>query len=239
MKTTVGQIHDIYRYPVKSFAGEKLEQCPIEPYGLLGDRFVTLYDETKKDWNKFVTARNIPNLLNYHAVYRNGDIQITNPDGKVYGWDEQLLEEIQQQTDKKLTMSDFKQAHPQAEHPELLSVDGASILLITDHSLNKLQETWGKELDERRFRANFVVQVADDSVHEGDWIGHKLTIGEVELQVDSFCERCVLITMDPDTQVKDPTLLKKVNQEFDLHFGVYASVIKTGNIKQGDKVILH
>nr|WP_243867480.1 MOSC domain-containing protein [Paenibacillus sp. BK720] len=130
----------------------------------------------------------------------------------------------------------MKEAHP--EYPQLLSVDGASILIITDSSLNKLQQTWGKKLDERRFRANFVVKVADDSITEGDWIGRRLKISDARLQVDSFCQRCVLITMNPDTQVKDPTLLRKVNEEFNLHFGVYASVVKTGTVKQGDKVFL-
>ncbi|WP_336773191.1 MOSC domain-containing protein [Paenibacillus sp. MMO-58] len=232
----IGEIQEIYRYPVKSFAGEKLEDCFIEEYGMLGDRFVTFYDETKKDWYKYITARNIPNLLNYKATFQEGGIRITGPDGSEYGWDERLLGEIQSQTNTRLTMSAMKEAHP--EHPQLLSVDGASILIITDSSLNKLQQTWGKELDERRFRANFVVKVADDSFTEGDWIGRRLTIGEVQLQVDSYCQRCVLITMNPDTQVKDPTLLRKVNEEFNLHFGVYASVVKTGTIKQGDKVLL-
>ncbi|SFD82528.1 hypothetical protein SAMN05216378_1598 [Paenibacillus catalpae] len=232
----IGEILEIYRYPVKSFAGEKLADCVIEQYGMLGDRFVSLYDETKKDWYKYITARNIPNLLNYRANFQDGTIRITSPDGRIFGWDEHLLEDIQSQTATRLTMSDWKEAHP--EHPQLLSVDGASILIITDHSLNKLQQTWGRELDERRFRANFVVKVSDDAFTESDWLGRKLAIGEVELQVDSFCERCVLITMDPDTQVKDPSLLRKVNEEFNLQFGVYASVVKTGTVKQGDKVHL-
>lgn len=47
-----------------------------------------------------------------------------------------------------------------------------------------------------------------------------------------------MITMDPDSLQKDPVLLKKLHKEFDLHFGVYASVIKTGQIRIGDKVEL-
>lgn len=232
----IGEIQDIYRYPVKSFAGEKLEDCILEKYGMLGDRFAAFYDETKKDWEKYVTARKIPNLLNYKAAYQDGEIRVTAPDGQRYGWDAQLLEEIQSQTNTRLTMSALKEPHP--ELPQLLSVDEASILIITDSSLGKLQKTWGKELDERRFRANFVVKVNDAFMTEADWLGRTLQIGDVLLQADSFCQRCVLITMDPDTQVKDPSLLRKVNEAFDLHFGIYASVVKTGTIKKGDKVLL-
>ncbi len=236
MQLTVGEIRDINRYPVKSFAGEQLETCVIEPYGMLGDRFCTFYDETKKDWWRYITARNIPNMLTYQAQFIDGEIRVTAADGRTFGWDADLLEEIQSQTPTQITMSAIKDPHP--EHPQLLSVEGASILLISDASLAKLEALWGKTLDQRRFRGNFVVALYDASVVEGDWIGRQLHIGDVQLQVDSYCERCVVITMDPDSLEKDPSLLKIVNKEFGLHFGVYASVVKTGQITIGDKVEL-
>jgi len=232
----VGEIREINRYPVKSFAGEQLETCFIEPYGMLGDRFCTFYDETKEGWWRYITARNIPNMLTYQAQYIHGEIHVTAANGRTFGWDDELLEEIQSQTSTRITMSDLKDPHP--EHPQLLSVEGASILLISDVSLNKLEAQWGKSLDQRRFRGNFVVALNDDSRLEGDWIGRQLRIGDVQLQVDSYCERCVVITMDPDSLEKDPSLLKIVNKEYGLHFGVYASVVKTGQIHIGDQVEL-
>ncbi|MWC28043.1 MOSC domain-containing protein [Paenibacillus sp. MMS18-CY102] len=236
MQQNVGKITEINRYPIKSFAGESLESCEIEPYGMVGDRFATFYDETKKDWWKYITVRNIPNLFTYKAQYIDGAIQVTASDGRTFGWDEELLREIQSQTETQITMSNIKDPHP--EHPHLLSVEGASILLITDSSMRKLQAQWGKDLDQRRFRGNFVVTVNDDAIDEGDWIGKQLTIGDAQLHVDKYCERCVVITMDPDTLEKDPSLLKLVHQEYNLHFGVYASVVKTGKIKLGDEVIV-
>ncbi|EFM12358.1 MOSC domain containing protein [Paenibacillus curdlanolyticus YK9] len=236
MQHNVGKITEINRYPIKSFAGESLESCTIEPYGMVGDRFATFYDETKKDWWKYITVRNIPELFTYQAQYVDGAIRVTASDGRVFGWNEELLDEIQSYTKTAITMSNVKDPHP--EHPHLLSVEGASILLITDSSMRKLQEKWGKELDQRRFRGNFIVSVDDEAVHEGDWIGKQLIIGDVQLQVDKYCERCVVITMDPDTREKDPSLLKLVNEEYNLHFGVYASVVKTGTIQLGDNVIV-
>jgi uncharacterized protein YcbX len=236
LKLTVGEISEINRYPIKSFAGERLDSCEIEPYGMLGDRFGTFYDESKEGWWRYITARNIPNMLTYRAEFVEGDIRVTASDGRTFGWDDNLLNEIQSQTKTPITMSRLKDPHP--EHPNLLSVEGASILLVTDASLNKLEAMWGKQLDQRRFRGNFVVTLNDKSLDEGDWIGRQLSIGEVRLQVDSYCERCVVITMDPDTLDKDPSLLRKVNEEYNLNFGVYASVVKTGRIRVGDHVIL-
>lgn len=236
MQSVVGEVREINRYPVKSFAGEQLETCLIESYGMLGDRFCAFYDESKEGWWRYFTARNLPNMLTYRAQFINGEIQVTASDGRTFGWDADLLEEIQSQTKTSISMSNLKDPHPQPEHSQLLSVDGASILLITDASLKKLEAVWGHSLDQRRFRGNFVIALNDESLFEGDWIGRRLSIGDVQLQVDSFCERCMVITMDPDSLERDPKLLKKLNQEFELHFGVYASVVKTGQIRIGDKV---
>lgn len=234
MGRTAGEIRNINRYPVKSMAGEALEECRIEPYGMLGDRVGTFYDESKSDWWKYITVRNIPGLFTYQAKFVEGEVRVTGPDGRVFGWDQELLDEIQSRTETVIAMSPLYAPHP--EHPHLLSVEGASILLLTDATLRRLEALWGKPLDQRRFRGNFIVAVDGDSEFEGDWIGKKLTIGEVTLQVDSYCERCVVITMDPDTLEKDPSLHKIVTEEFGNHFGVYASVVTPGRIQIGDKV---
>ncbi|CAN7613999.1 MOSC domain-containing protein [Paenibacillus sp. LjRoot153] len=236
MQVTIGKISEINRYPIKSFAGERLTSCQIEAYGMLGDRFGTFYDESKSGWWRYFTGRNMPNMLTYQASYHDGDIRITAADGRIFGWDKELLKEMQSQTKTPLTMSRLMEAHP--EHPQLLSVDGASILLITDSSLRKLESLHGKDLDQRRFRGNFVVALDGDKCTEAEWIGRQIAIGEVQLQVDSYCERCAMITIDPDTQEKDSSLLKKVNEGFNLQFGVYASVVKTGQIRLGDSVKL-
>lgn len=236
MTLNVGVIREINRYPVKSFGGERLETCRIEPYGLEGDRFCTFYDESKEGWWRYITARNIPKMLTYHARYVDGKIEVTAEDGRMFGWDESLHAEIQTLSRVPITMSKPKDPHP--EHPQLLSVDGASILLVTDASLNRLAELWGNEVDQRRFRGNFVVALSDPALFEGDWIGRRLRIGEVELRVDEFCERCVMTTMDPETTRKDPAVLKIVNKEMNLKFGVYASVVQTGQISLGDEVVL-
>lgn len=236
MTVKVGVIREINRYPVKSFGGEQLDACRIEPYGLEGDRFCSFYDESKEGWARYITARRIPKMLTYRARYLDGEIEVTAEDGRRFGWDEALLQEIQTLSRVPIKMSKPRDPHP--EHPHLLSVDGASILLVTDASLNRLAELRGHDLDQRRFRGNFVIALSDPTFFEGDWIGRRLRIGGVELQVDEFCERCVMTTMDPDTAAKDPDVLKIVHKEMNLKFGVYASVVHTGQIALGDEVVL-
>lgn len=208
----------------------------VESYGLLGDRFVAFYDESKSDWDRFVTARDIPRMLTYQARFSGEELVVTAEDGRTFGWDEALLANVQQYTRTPLTMSRVKQPHP--EDSRLLSVDCESVLIVTDATMRKLREKWGKELDNRRFRGNFVVTVANDTIFEGDWVGRELVIGDVRLRVERPCVRCVMITIDPDTNVKDMSLLKQVTHDFNTHFGVYCSVTRTGSIRLGDKVEL-
>ncbi|KRE32516.1 MOSC domain-containing protein [Paenibacillus sp. Soil522] len=236
MKLLVGEINQIIRFPVKSFAGENLETCTIDKYGLYGDRFCAFYDETKEGWDSFFTARDIPNMLGYKAMLVDDGIRVLSPDGRTLGWNEDLLEEIQKYSKRKISMASYKAPNP--ENPDLMAVDLASVLIITDESLRKLEAIWGNRLDARRFRANLVVSLAENKINEVDWIGKRLSIGNTEFQIDTSCERCSIITIDPNTLERDASLLKKVNEEMSLIFGVYASVKKTGQIHVGDNVYL-
>lgn len=236
MTNRAGYISEIFRYPVKSFSGERLETGIIQSHGLYGDRHCAIYDETKEGWNRFVTARNLPRMLLYSASLVDDRIRVISPEGKIFGWDDQLLEEMQQYSKRTISLSPNKAPHP--ENAALLSVDTASLLIVTNNSVSKLEALWGKKLDVRRFRANFVVTAADETINEQDWIGKRLLIGETELVVDEPCERCMMITIDPDTLERDASLLKIVNKQMDLTFGVYASVRRTGRIQAGEQVII-
>lgn len=232
----VGDISEINRYPVKSFAGESLESCVIDTYGLFGDRYYAFYDETMEGWEGFFTARDIPNMLTYKAKFVDGGVIITSPDGQTFSWSEAILDEIQRYSKRKMSMLSYKAPNP--ENPNLMSVDMASVLIITDAKLRKLEAIWGKRLDKRRLRANIIVSLDENTFDESDWIGKRLSVGNAELKIDTYCERCSLITIDPDTLERDTSLLKKVNDEMNLNFGVYASVKRTGQIQVGDKVYL-
>ena len=100
---------------------------------------------------------------------------------------------------------------------------------------------WGKdEADLRRFRPNLFISLKDKEpfVEEG-WIGRRIKIGtEVELEFVGHCVRCMIITVNPDNAKLNSSLHKTLIKENNNHFGIYASVIKTGNIQVGDEVHL-
>ncbi|MEM9510248.1 MAG: MOSC N-terminal beta barrel domain-containing protein [Cyanobacteria bacterium P01_E01_bin.35] len=64
----VGTLKSIWRYPVKSMQGEKLERSDVDPKGLLGDRAYALWD---KHTNRIASAKNPrkwSSLLNCYAT---------------------------------------------------------------------------------------------------------------------------------------------------------------------------
>ena len=81
----IGTIQQIWRYPVKSMAGEKLSDCTVGALGLPGDRGWAVKDEEKSE---IKTGTRIPLLMQCASKYRehpsDGNIphvKISFPDG--------------------------------------------------------------------------------------------------------------------------------------------------------------
>jgi uncharacterized protein YcbX len=238
-KSPVGEVRQIYRYPVKSFSGEGLNCARIEVYGLYGDRCYAFVDNTKQGWDRFVTARHIPQMLGYRAILSAqadvgefAQVEARGPDGRKFQWDDDLLQEIQQYTSRKISAESHR-----ASSRGKKAVDDGSILIISESSIRTLEQLWGKKVDPSRFRPNLLISLNDEaSGHEAGWIGKGIRIGDVELSIQSLCERCSMITFDPDTIERDPSLLTKVYEGMALQFGIYADVEKTGMIQIGDPI---
>jgi len=87
----VGKVKEIWRYPVKSMAGQRLERCEVISNGILGDRGWAFRDEQR---GELTTARKIPGLMRFAARYREEPtpgtiphVDITLPDGTTIGSD--------------------------------------------------------------------------------------------------------------------------------------------------------
>jgi uncharacterized protein len=73
------RVQEIWRFPVKSMQGERIEAAELEPQGLRDDRAFALFDT---ETGLGLTARRVPQLLFAAAAYRNdGALTITLPDG--------------------------------------------------------------------------------------------------------------------------------------------------------------
>jgi len=93
--------------------------------------------------------------------------------------------------------------------------------------------------DVRRFRPNIVV---DANAHEGlveqEWIGRRLTIGEVVIDCMGATPRCGAVTRAQPGFHADKTILRSVVRDAAQNAGVYAVIRRAGMVKVGDPVLL-
>ncbi|MEJ8547925.1 MOSC domain-containing protein [Brevibacillus borstelensis] len=239
MEHSLGKISAIHRYPVKSFRGESLQEAAVSRFGLYGDRSRAFLDE--KSSVRHLTAKHVPKLLEYQAVcISEGDetsfpgVRVTAPDGRVYAWtDEELHTEMEQLSGRPLTPVTFT---PQ---DELMGVDQAQLLIVTDASVRALEQMWGKSVDYLRFRPNIVLEQAEAvPFAEEDWIGRRIQMGEVVVEVYKKCKRCSMVNIDPGDYSIDSSLLKTLAASRQACFGVYAAVVETGVVQVGDVACL-
>ncbi|KIL51934.1 MOSC domain-containing protein [Jeotgalibacillus soli] len=237
----IGSMQEITRHPVKSFTGESVGRTKVMDYGLYGDRSHALMDETRP--GEFLTITQFSGLAQYKAKFIGEEsllqypqIEIITPNNRIFNWgDQALVDEIENLTKRRISLVEYKPAHV-----PFGAIEEENLLLVTDASLQRLKEIWGKEVDPRRFRPNLLIELNDKIPFvEETWFGKKLKIGkEVEIQLNRYCERCMIITVNPEDAKRDPSLLKTIGKERSNHFGVYASVIKTGEIQVGDEIYL-
>ena len=208
-------VAELWRYPVKSMAGERLECATLGPLGIEGDRVVHVEDSS----GRFITSRTHPQLLGHHA--RLG------PSGEPVVDDVLWSEpEVQQQMieiagpDAQLVRDDSAQRF-----------DILPLLVATDGSIR----AFGR--DGRRLRPNIVVGGVD-GLEERSWEGKCLRIGEVMIGIEDLRMRCVMTTFDPGTLQQDRNVLRDIVRRFDGKLALNCWVIQGGNICVGDDVEL-
>ncbi|HEY0727807.1 MAG TPA: MOSC N-terminal beta barrel domain-containing protein [Pyrinomonadaceae bacterium] len=87
----IGIVKEIYRFPVKSMAGEKLDDCSVGALGVTGDRGWALRDETAGEMTQ---GTHFPQLILSSAHYREAPapgfiphVDMIFPDGSSIGSD--------------------------------------------------------------------------------------------------------------------------------------------------------
>lgn len=305
----VGTVQQIWRHPVKSMAGEKLNACIVGPSGIPGDRGWALRDETT---GEITNGKRIPLLMQCAAGYRenpaNGKIphvDIIFPDGTQIGSDDTRIKtQLSNLTGKSLTLWPLQPASDTAHYRRagasariagrLGRLSGFRSLLPTLTSFGtmnrQVREVFSREADEpipdisvlppevleftsppgtyfdafpihmlttaslaamarsnptaiwdvRRFRPNFLVETNDEiqGLVESDWEGGRLRLGTVELKCEIPCARCGMTTHAQKDLPKDPSVLRSIVKDANQNMGVYASVLRSGRVSEGDEVEL-
>ncbi len=208
-------IKELWRYPVKSMAGERLKEISINEFGLAGDRQVLVLGPN----GCVLTSRTHYRLLGLKgSLDANGQPLISG-----HPWNSaQALELVR------------RAAAPGAEvvyydGPERFDV--LPLLVATDGAI----ESFGH--DGRRLRPNIVIGGVD-GLAERDWPGRCLQSGHVLIGIQNLRGRCIMTTFDPDTLEQDRNVLREIVQKFDGELALNCFVIRGGTLREGDPVEL-
>jgi class 3 adenylate cyclase/uncharacterized protein YcbX len=238
----VASVESIWRYPVKSMAGEELSAATMTPRGVLGDRIYALVDKAS---NRVAPVRTwATGLLGYRAQFVTEpepgapapDVRITSTSGLTCTTrDPDIDERLSAAFGRNLTLmssapaglllefpagtlggtlSDATEAPLGVGAPPGAFFDYGCVHLIATSTLDQLQRAYpGGEFDVRRFRPNIVVRSPAAPFIENSWIGRTLAIGdEVVLRITVPCPRCVYIILPQCDLPHDPGILRTVAQ---------------------------
>jgi len=124
--------------------------------------------------------------------------------------------------------------------PSQTFFDVAVLHLVTTTTLDRLRQLYPEgRFDVQRFRPNLVIEPIRgiDGFLEDDWTGQILTIGDgVRIKVGGPCQRCVMTTLPQGDLPRDPGILRTAARHHQVNVGAYASVVRSGRIRRGDRV---
>ena len=209
------RLAEIWRYPVKSMAGEQLAGTELRKDGIEGDRVVQAWDER----NRILTARTKPGLLGHRAtIGEDGEPRV---DGLPWA-DPEVTRRVEAAAGRGVRLRRF-------EGEERFDI--LPLLVATDGSL----AAFGR--DPRRLRPNLVISGVE-GLAEREWEGRAIRIGRAVVGLADLRGRCVMTTWDPDTQAQDVGVLREIARRFDGRLCLNAAVIEPARIETGDEVEL-
>jgi uncharacterized protein YcbX len=230
------RVAELWRYPVKSLQGERLETAEVTPDGLAGDRRFAIYDLAT---GFGLTARRVPELLFASAAMReDGGVTITLPDGADAAGDDALsawlgrpvalraaepgdalsFENPVDAEDESGAWHAFEGA-PRAFH----DMSEARVSLVSTATVGG----W----DPRRFRSNVLLE----GEGEDALVGTRVALGDARLDVGMRIQRCVMTTRaQPGGIERDLTVLRAIARERAACLAVGALVAAPGTVRVGD-----
>ena len=249
----------LWRYPVKSMQGERLDRATLGPGGLDGDRRFAVIDTETGRVASAKNPRKWAGLLDLSAELRDGVLVLTAPDGSEVRNDRDDLDaELSKRLGRPVTLRATPPgaAAIEIEWPDVAglpnarseSVEGlpaggffdlAPLHLLTTATLRHFCELApASDFDARRFRPNIVIETLPSwaGFVEAGWVGRTVVIGGASLRVTAPCSRCVMTTLAQPGLPADQQVLRTAVAHSAATVGVYAGSTHEGVVVEGQPV---
>ena len=209
------KVMEIWRYPVKTMAGERLNQALVGPLGIPGDRIVHVEDAH----GRVITSRSHPRFLGHTGTL--GPDREPLVDGQAWNSTE-VAAQVADIAGHGAKLVRYEGAERFDVLPLLIATDGA--IAAFGH-------------DGRRLRPNLVIGGVED-LQEREWPGSCLRIGAAVIGIQDLRLRCIMTSYDPDTQVQNKEITLGIYRRFEGKLALNCFVIEGGEVAVGDEVRL-
>lgn len=204
----------LWRYPVKTLAGERLPMTALTTDGVPFDRIVQVHGP-----EGVRTSRKHYKLLGLRGTLGDHGKPLVNG----YAWDSpEALALVKRAAGDNAWLEAYAGPERFDVLPLLVATDGAV-------------EAFGRDI--RRLRPNILIGGVE-GMDETHWPGAELRLGTAVISLDSLRGRCPMTTVDPDTLERDPEVLRDIGRRFGGRLALNADVVRGGDVKVGDSVTL-
>lgn len=237
--SNIGNVVALWRYPVSSLSGERLDRVQLSPNGLVGDRQFAIVDEetqepinpAKKQW--YPAPRLVSKLdkENRPWISLNGSEWLRYDDATL---------------NRKLSVFFGR---PVSVHPYGTRLSNKMVAhryelspvhLLSLQSIRTLKNLLPVSMiDERRFRPNILVDLDFGErikTPEKQLLGQEFQIGNLRLRASRDCGRCSFTTLEQLGVPEDRSVLRALIGQFEKNFGIYCEIIDEGCVSVGDQI---
>lgn len=223
------RLAELWRYPVKSLAGERLRRVTVNPRGLEGDRRWALVDPdggiaSGKTTRRF---RRVPGLLQHRSHLDGREPVVTLADGRSARAGSAELDALMAEIAPPGWLLQREDRTPH--------LDAGPVHLVTTATLATLGRVAGERIPVERLRPNLLLEVDHTAPFpEDEWLGRTILLGAVELRILDRTERCAMVGHAQSSLGTHPTLLKTIGRINRACAGVYAEATVPGVLNEGD-----
>jgi uncharacterized protein YcbX len=256
----LGTITQVWRYPVKSMQGHRVDHLDVGPGGAADDRRWAVVDPAA---GRVLSAKRWPALLQATARWEGDDVVVVLPGGdEVVAGDPAADAAASAWLGRDVA---FARPDPGAALPFVMGTDPtddasadfewagppgtwldlADVHLLTTTSLATAAALApGSVFDIRRFRPTVVVDTDDHAAAgtwpEDDWVGAPVRLGGATIEGFMRTVRCAMPTRAQPGLDADPEVSRALQRQHGNDLGLYANVPAggSGRLAVGDAVAL-
>lgn len=228
----VGRVGGLWRYPVKSLDGERLDVLSFDQRGVTGDRLWALVDAeggiaSGKPTRRF---RKVPGLLR-HSSRLEGEVPVVAlVDGREAAVDSEEA--------ARLAHEIAGPGWSLRREGSVSHFDAGAVHLVTSVTLATLSAAAHSPVSVDRLRPNLLIELDGDGFPEDAWLGRMLELGSARLRVTERVVRCAMVNHPRANLPARRDVLKLIGALNQVCAGVYADVVVPGEVRAGDPVAL-